>query len=114
LDKKTTSYTIDTVKHFKSILNNDDSLFFIAGGDIAKRLPEWKDIKELCKLCTFVIAKRPGYEKNTQLENVQYIDIKAIDISSSMIRDLIKYGEPYQHTVPRDIFDYIKERKLYI
>lgn len=113
LDKKDTSYAIDTIKHFKKCLKANDSLYFIAGGDIADRLNEWKDIGELCELCTFVIAKRSGFNKIFNVNAVKYINIDAIDISSSEIRDLIKNNDDFKSMVPPEVFKYINEKKLY-
>ena len=113
LDKKNTSYAINTIKHFKKGLKDGDSLYFIAGGDIADRLNEWKDIGELCKLCTFVIAKRSGFNEASKVNAVEYIDIEAINISSSKIRDLIKNNDDFKSMVPPEVFKYINEKKLY-
>jgi len=113
LDKKGTSYTIDTIKHFKEDLEESDKLYFIAGGDIVARLNEWKEIRELCKICTFVIAKRPGFNDASKISEVENIDIEAIDISSTEIRDLIKNNENFKSMVPPEVFEYINEKKLY-
>ena len=113
LDKKNTSYSIDTIKHFKKNLKENDKLYFIAGGDITARLNEWKDIDELCKICTFVIARRPGFNEESKIDEVEYIDIEAIDTSSSKIRDLIKNNNDFQFMVPPEVFKYINKKNLY-
>jgi nicotinate-nucleotide adenylyltransferase len=113
LDKKDTSYTIDTIKNFKKTMKAEDELYFIAGGDIAARLNEWKDIGQLCKLCKFVIAKRPGFNEESKVDAVEYINIEAIDISSSEIRDIIKRKGNYKDMVPINVFKYINEKQLY-
>jgi len=76
-------------------------------------LNEWKDIDELCKICTFVIARRPGFNEESKIDEVEYIDIEAIDTSSSKIRDLIKNNNDFQFMVPPEVFKYIN-KKTYI
>ena len=100
LNKKNISYTIDTIRHFNNKLKKTDRLFFLAGADIALRLNEWKDINEICSLCTFIVARRPGFILDLKLKNVEYMEIDAISISSSQIRRLIKSGKSYKSTVP--------------
>jgi len=51
------SYTIDTVRAIAAE-NPGTELFFIVGEDSVAGLPQWKDIDELRRLCTFRVYPR--------------------------------------------------------
>ena len=75
----------------------------------------WIQGEELMKQ-PFLILPREGYPHPGSLllpENFQVLDIQPSDISSTMVRELIKNGEPFEHLVPEKIAQYIKEHKLY-
>jgi len=52
------SYTIDTVRHFKSILNEDSELFLIMGLDAFLEIDTWKSYKDLFLLSPFIVMSR--------------------------------------------------------
>lgn len=54
-------YSIDTVRHFKSVFHGPgDRLFFILGADAFLDLPLWKEYEALLGLYDFLVASRPG------------------------------------------------------
>ncbi|MGL6124919.1 MAG: nicotinate-nucleotide adenylyltransferase [Metamycoplasmataceae bacterium] len=57
LNRKSTSYTIDTVKYFKNKYK-DDELFLIIGSDNLSKLNKWKKIDEISKLTKIMVFKR--------------------------------------------------------
>jgi nicotinate-nucleotide adenylyltransferase len=113
IDKKGISYTIDTLKHFKSKLNDNEQLYFIAGSDVLADLDKWKDVNEIFALCTFVVAKRPGFHVSNDVSHIKFINIEARDISSSQVRDMLKKGEDIDGIVPDRVLEYIRDNKLY-
>ena len=52
------SYTIDTVRHFKSILLEDTRLFLILGLDAFLEIDTWKSYKDLFLLIPFIVMSR--------------------------------------------------------
>ena len=52
------SYTIDTVRHFKSILHENTKLFFIVGLDAFLEVDTWKSYKDLLLLIPFIVMSR--------------------------------------------------------
>ena len=52
------SYTIDTVRHFKSILPENAKLFFIVGLDAFLEVNTWKSYKDLFLLIPFIVMSR--------------------------------------------------------
>lgn len=132
------SYTIDTLKYFKDKLPEDD-LYFIVGHDIFNQIDIWKEYKKLFELSNFIVISRPGYFDDdedlplaikddfrydkTETGNTYYkhknsnliikTQIEGIDISSSEIRELIKYNKSIHELVPPKVEQYIFDNNLY-
>ncbi|MEH7093795.1 nicotinate-nucleotide adenylyltransferase [Neobacillus vireti] len=111
LDRNGPSYTVDTMK----LLNAeypDHQFFFIIGADMIEYLPKWHDIDILINLVQFVGVERPSYSQQTDYP-ILYVDVPAIDVSSSMIRDRVKKGKSVRYLLPDPVIDYIEEKQLY-
>jgi nicotinate-nucleotide adenylyltransferase len=114
LDKGGTSYTVETLRHFRGAYGEPTHLFFITGADSAESLSMWKAPEEILKLATFVIATRPGWDKDSPYnDRVTRLEMPEIGISSSMIRQRIKLCEPIDYLVPARVLDYIRNKGLY-
>jgi nicotinate-nucleotide adenylyltransferase len=111
LHRQGPSYTVDTMK----MINDqypDHQFFFIIGADMIEYLPKWHKIDELIKLVQFVGVERPEYSSQTDYP-VMYVDVPAIDVSSSMIRDRVKNGKTVRYLLPDMVIKYIEEKHLY-
>jgi nicotinate-nucleotide adenylyltransferase len=64
LNRSGPSYTIDTVRHFKSILSKDAELFLILGLDAFLEIDTWKSYKDLFLLIPFIVMSRGTDGKN--------------------------------------------------
>jgi len=109
---KGTSYTINTIKELKRMFQ-DAEIFFIAGSDYLKELASWKDIDELEKICTFVIARRAGFAMERPPAHIRILDAEFPDISSTEIRRRAREGEPFKEFVPKEVYNYIITKELY-
>jgi nicotinate-nucleotide adenylyltransferase len=61
LSKPAPSYTLDTVKHFKSIYGNEFSFYWLVGADSINDLIYWYGITELIDLCNLSMMYRAEY-----------------------------------------------------
>ncbi|MDD4202024.1 MAG: nicotinate-nucleotide adenylyltransferase [Candidatus Omnitrophica bacterium] len=113
INKKGTSYTIDTLKHLKKRYPKNTELFFLFGSDQKERFHTWKDHKKLLKLATFVAFKRPCSNKKKNEEFVQNISFKPMDISSKEVRKLIHKKKSTSKQVPKTVINYISQKQLY-
>jgi len=114
IDKKDTSYSIDTLRYFSEKCGDEDELFFLLGADLVEGLSAWKEPEELFELACFVVCTRPGWDESSQYKDrIQYIEIPSIDVSSSMIRARIKNREPIDYLVPEVVVKYIRNKGLY-
>jgi nicotinate-nucleotide adenylyltransferase len=58
------SYTIDTVRHFKSISPEDTELYLIVGLDAFLEIDTWKSYDDLFLLIPFIVMSRTINKKN--------------------------------------------------
>jgi len=106
------SYTIDTLRELKRMYLKDE-LYFIIGSDLLKYLDDWKDLKEIIKMVSFIAATRPGYPLEKIPSYISTVPIRAVDISGFEIRKAIKENKSFRYLVPEAVFDYINEKRLY-
>ena len=106
------SYTIDTMKEFKSLYPQDE-LYFIIGSDLLKYLDDWKDLQEIIKMVRFIVATRPGYPLEKIPSHISTIPIRAVDISGFEIRKAIKENKSFRYLVPELVLKYINKNRLY-
>lgn len=124
LKRKGKSYSTDTIDQLKSIMPKDE-LYFIIGGDILDELINWKDIKGIFKKINFILIGRDGVEDNKILKKIDeykeeynamiyYMKGPEIDISSTLIRELIEDEKSIKYLVPKEVEEYIIDHKLYL
>lgn len=115
-------YTFDTINYFKKSYP-DDEIFFIMGEDSFLDIEKWKNYKEILKE-NLIIFKRYS-NKNFSLiskinqvrkynKNIYLIDNIALDISSTLIRNLVKENKSIRYLVNDEVINIIKEEKLYV
>jgi nicotinate-nucleotide adenylyltransferase len=117
LDRPGRSYTIKTVKELKLIYGNEAEIYWIVGTDAIIDMPSWYNIDELLRICNFVAINRPGYDPNNAdkkiIQNVHFVKVSNIDVSSSEIRRRIRDGMSIKYLVPMEVEEYIYKNGLY-
>jgi nicotinate-nucleotide adenylyltransferase len=115
------SYTVDTLEQL-SATTPDIELFLILGGDIAAGLPRWHRVKRVLELATAVVAERRGTPRSSiedALEDVRagerarFFPMPPIGLSSTMIRERARSGQPIKYLVPDAVDTYIQQHSLY-
>jgi nicotinate-nucleotide adenylyltransferase len=115
------SYTVDTLETLHSSAP-DQELFLIVGGDIAAGLPSWHRPERVLSLATLAVAKRRGTSKAAVDEALSgvpggertcFFRMPRIGISSTMLRDRVRSGQPICYYVPDAVARYIDEHRLY-
>jgi len=110
------SYTIETVRSLRHE-RPEDHLFLIIGMDNFLTFHLWKEPKELLRSAALVVMNRPLYPKRVNevlgTENVQFVDVPGIDVSSSEIRRRVHQGESIRYLVPQSVEAYIHQHALY-
>lgn len=124
IDRKGTTYTIDTIKELRTLYGPETKLYFITGADAVHEILTWKNSEELLQLCTFVAVTRPGYKKQQLINHIEelrsqyhssikFLEVPALAISSSDIRARVENQEPIKYLVTSAVENYIYKHKLY-
>lgn len=106
------SYTVDTLRRINREFHKAE-LFFICGSDLVSEIPKWKNVEEIYRLARFVLAKRPGFGRRLTGEHFLKIHVAQVDISSSLIRGLVRKGRSIRYLTPDSVIRYIEKRGLY-
>ncbi|MFA5523925.1 MAG: nicotinate-nucleotide adenylyltransferase [Tissierellales bacterium] len=125
LEKEEITYTIDTIKEFRTSCMDTAEFYFITGADSLLELSTWKDVDQLLSMCKFVAATRPGFQlekietKVRELESkynkgIYTVSVPALQISSTDIRKRIKEGRAVKYLLPESVESYIIKHKLYL
>lgn len=124
LDRKGTTYTIDTILELKKMYDNEVELFFITGADSLLELHTWKDSEKILELCKIIAATRPGYDiehmegrlkelNELHKDKITTITTPGLQISSTDIRKRVKSSMSIKYLIPESVEMYINKYKLY-
>lgn len=115
------SYTVDTLQALHD-LQPEDALTFIAGGDMARGLPSWREPERILELAMVAVAEREGAGRAAIAESVAGLghgdrvvpfEMPRVDVSSSLVRRRVADGRPIRYLVPDAVADYIGAHGLY-
>jgi nicotinate-nucleotide adenylyltransferase len=129
-ERKAKSYTIDTMKELKFIYGQSAAFYFITGADAILEILTWKNPEEIITMCKFIAATRPGYnlsrieelkkklfgiDANPQVtkDSISIMEIPALAISSTDIRERIKTNRPIKYLLPESVCNYLLKNDLY-
>lgn len=112
------SYTIDTLRAFKDqIVSDDDEISFMIGSDSLLDFKNWKESKEIIKMCNIIVAIRPGFRPSDipswLLHGIQFANIPRFEISSSNIRKRWIEDKTIRYMVTLPVWEYINKHNLY-
>ena len=125
------SYTIDTLKYFRSQFGEQESLVLCLGVDAVGGLERWHEKTYLPRLCHLCILNRSSYTMNLSEVVSSFIDTDDLDllfnqsfglryslltpdisVSSTAVRRLIT-EQKKKLPVPSKVADYINHHHLY-
>lgn len=122
LSRKGTTYTIDTLKELHKLYYGN-LFYFIIGFDTLKEIGTWKDIHEVCRLCSFIVVNRNSSLEDITQEimikkaqfhvNIDVVDMPNIDISSTYIRFNLMNSRSIRYLTPDRVINYININGLY-
>ncbi len=119
LERPGPSYTVDTLR---ALAEQGDSLVLILGSDQAAALPRWREPEEVLRLAVVAVTEREGADRTRVrgavaglrgAERVGFFDMPRIDVSSTMIRERSRLGQPVRYLVSPAVADAIEGRGLY-
>jgi len=133
------SYSILTLRKVRAQAP-DARLFFILGVDAFLDIGTWREYEKVLEECFFIVTGRPGFELERARDvlggrlretmgplaaagslagpaaprvRIVLLPIRAIDVSSTAVRDRARRGRSLDGLVPRSVAVYIKEHQLY-
>lgn len=113
-----TSYTIDTVREYKSDQDYDSrELYYLIGSDSLQKFYTWKEPREILDECQVIVALRPGFRpsdiSNWILRKVRFANIPRFEISSSTIRLRWQENKTIRYMVTQPVWEYINDHGIY-
>jgi nicotinate-nucleotide adenylyltransferase len=121
LDRPGRSFTVDTLRALHDHSPQDD-ITFIAGGDMARSLPSWREPEAVLSLATLAVAERAADKRDAIAaaiaplagsERVRFFDMPRVDVSSSLVRERVAAGRPVRYLVPEGVADAIAQNGWY-
>ncbi|MGP8163205.1 MAG: nicotinate-nucleotide adenylyltransferase [Acidimicrobiales bacterium] len=119
IDRGGPSYTIDTIEELRR-LEPLAELFLIVGADVVAGLGTWERLDDVRRETTMVVVNRPGSTPvlpgpSGPLAgwNAVAIEIPALEISSTDLRERAATGRPLDYLIPEGAVRMIKERGMY-
>lgn len=116
IDHGGASYTADTVAELEARYPGAD-LHLVIGADVAGTLDTWERVDELRGRVHLVVVNRPGTTIDAgALEgwHASVVEIPALEISSTDLRDRAATGRPLDFLVPVEAIRVLRERSLYV
>lgn len=115
IDSQKIIYSYQMLDYIKS-KNIADNIKMIIGTDSFNNLYSWKNAEYIAKEYGFIVFPRPNIEIDINSLYFKYcLFSKYImkNISSTIIRQKLKNKEDISQYVPKQVFEYIKEKNLY-
>ena len=133
------SYSILTLRKVRALAPGARP-FFIVGVDAFLDIGTWHEYEKVLAECRFIVTGRPGYELERARDvlggrlrarigtlaeagglagpvpshfGIILAAIRALDVSSTAVRDRARRGLSLEGLVPRAVAAYIRERQLY-
>jgi nicotinate-nucleotide adenylyltransferase len=109
------NYTIDTLVYLEEKYPRD-KFKLIIGEDNLSSFTKWKNYDQILQNYGLIVYPRPDAEESSLRDhpNVIIVDAPKLDISASFIRKSIKKGKSVKYLVPEKVYEFIKDRKLYV
>jgi nicotinate-nucleotide adenylyltransferase len=121
LERPGPSYSLTTIREYRSEVGTQGELFFVAGADTVMEIQTWHRWRDVLGECRFAGVSRPGFDTAAMLASlppelrrrVEFVSAPAFDLSSTEIRERIQRGEPVRYMVPEAVDIYIRKHHLY-
>jgi nicotinate-nucleotide adenylyltransferase len=131
------SYTVETVRHFRTTVRAQAVLYLMMGTDSFTELETWKDAHEIISSCGIVVHSRgagsegerspkalaalqrfgyiakSGYYVHPSGQTLNFVATTFLPISASTIRQKLQQHQSARYLMPTDVLDYIERHAIY-
>ena len=118
------SYTVDTLTALREKLGKDVKLRLLIGADQVRIFDQWREPERIIELAEPLVMVRPPDDRESLLASLpddkaraewasRLVDVPAVDVSSTQIREQVARGEPIAGMVDDAVARYIQQHGLY-
>ena len=103
---------------------SDDDVTILIGSDSLMNLDWWYKIDEILKKYKILVLRRDDEDEAIEMKineykekygaDIKVLNNKRVEISSSMIREMIKEGKSIKYLVTNEVEKFIKDENLYV
>ncbi len=122
VDRAGITYTADTLEYLSGMYPSNVEFYFITGADAIAEIVTWRHAETIARLAHVVGATRPGYDleharsaiaASSHHFDVTYLEVPALAISSSYLRERVVAGQSLRYLTPDQVTGYIHKHHLY-
>ena len=122
VDRTGITYTADTLRRLRKIYPANVDIYFITGADAIADIVRWKDAADIAANAHLVAATRPGYDLAHARDAIErsgidfhviYLEVPALAISSSYLRERVRSGQSLRYLTPDAVTGYIHKYRLF-
>lgn len=106
------SYTVRTLQALAE-REPGNRFTLLLGADAAGELAAWYQVEALPALADVVVLARPGASLPRHPAIGRLVEVPAVDVSATMIRERVRQARSIRYLVPEAVRDYIAARGLY-
>ena len=108
------SYTTHTLAYLSDLYPNKE-FCLIMGGDNLESIEKWKNYQSIVDNYDIYVYPRPNTEikKWESLNNIHFLDVPLMELSSSFIRNQIMEGKNIRYMTPDAVIQYIEDMHFY-
>lgn len=117
IDRPGPTYTSDTLRDLREEFDDEQAeWFFITGADALSAILSWREPQEVLAMAHLVGVTRPGHvlaDPGLPPGSITLVEVPALAISSTDVRERVQRGEPIQYLVPDGVAHLIAKHRLY-
>ncbi len=106
------SYTVLTLRALAA-REPGNRFTLLLGADAAAELSQWYEVESLPTLADVVVFARPGATVPRHYLITRVIEIPAVDISATLVRERVRAGRSIRYLVPDAVQEYVTAHGLY-
>ena len=106
------SYTVRTLRALAE-REPGNRFTLLLGADAARDLGAWYEVEALPELADVVVFARPGATLPRHPAVRRVVEVPALDVSATMIRERVRQGRSIRYLVPEAVREYIAANGLY-